>query len=240
MNASISVRPNDVVILSSRHAVVHPWGPNPGPDAPGKELYLIPILPHEALPDYVEILDLVKFPKQRDDKMLLGVFVLNKGKFSERIPPITHQSSTAIGVHPSDKTPLGMPTPSIGPTPSNPAAPTSQTAQQTIPPEIVSKLTAEQIETLLQSVLSGGLNAIPATQPQPAAPPASTTYPPPFPSLANLLPQQYPSIPYPSYPPTGAQGPPYPPPPSQQPPPMPYGFSPPHLYALSSLPSRRN
>ena len=219
---------------------MHPWGPNPGPEAPGKELYLIPILPHEALPDYVEILDLIKFPKQREDKMLLGVFVLNRGKFSERVPYAAPLGSAATGIARSDLMPAtpGMPTALRAP-PSSDAGfiPAAQTSQQppAIPPEVVSKLTAEQIESLLQSVLSGGLNSLPATQPQPAAPPTSTTtYSSGFPSsLANLLPQQYPSIPLPSYPSTGPQGthypsppPPQPPPPPQQPPPMPYNYTP--------------
>jgi hypothetical protein len=229
------------MLLRSRHAVVHPWGPNPGPDAPGKELYLIPILPHEALPDYVEILDLVKFPKQREEKMLLGVFILNKGKFSERVPFVTPLGSAAVGIPRSDiisSTP-GMPTALRGPPSSNASLiPASQTTQQppNIPPEIVSKLTAEQIESLLQSVLSGGLNASPVTHSQSAAPPTSTAFASAFPnSLVNLLPQQYPSVPFPSYPPTGAQGPQYPPPPPPQPPPMPYNYSPPHMYEFSSL-----
>lgn len=231
----------DAIVSYSRHAVVHPWGPNPGPEAPGKELYLIPILPHETLPDYVEILDLVKFPKQREEKMLLGVFVLNRGKFSERIPPVTQVPSAAKAAHGSDITPAapGVPIPSNGPA-SNPTSSAPQTAQPTIPPEIVSKLTAEQIESLLQSVLSGGLNAIPTTQPQLAAPPVSTAYPSTFPSLTNLLPQQYPSISYPPYSLTGPQGAsPYPPLPTQQPTPMPYNFSP-NLYALPALTPRYN
>jgi hypothetical protein len=221
--------------------VVHPWGSNPGPDAPGKELYLIPILPHEALPDYVEILDLVKFPKQREDKMLLGVFVLNKGKFSERVPlTAPHLSAVSFPRPEINATMSSVPTLTVPPN----IAPASQAAHQTpnIPPEIVSKLTAEQIETLLQSVLSGGLNAMPVTQPQPAAPPHSSTYPSAFPaSLTNLLPQPFPSNPYSPYPPTGTQAPSqYPPPPVQQPPSMPYSYTPPQLYAFSIFQPRRN
>ncbi|KAF8586036.1 hypothetical protein K439DRAFT_1001449 [Ramaria rubella] len=217
------------LINRDRHAVVHPWGPNPGPEAPGKELYLIPIMPDEALPDYVEILDLVKFPKQRDDKMLLGVFILNKGKFSERIhqtypQPLSNISRTEI----LPSVAHGNPTQPSGP-PINSSAPQPI---PDIPPEIVSKLTTEQIESLLQTVLAGGLNPLPMTQPQQAAPPMAT-YPSTFPSLTNLLPQSYPTAPYPPYPHTGVQPSPQftppPPPPQQQAPHVPYNYSPPHM-----------
>jgi len=231
---------SNVVVLSfSRHAVVHPWGPNPGPDAPGKELYLIPIMPHEVLPEYVEILDLVKFPKQRDEKILLGVFVLNKGKFSEWASPAYIQPQAPISEAESNSaTTLGA-TSSTGQL----TAPVSRPAQMpAVPPEIVSKLTPQQVESLLQSVLSGGLNSMPLAQSQqPLSSPTPATFPPSFPaSLATLLPQQYPATPFPAYSagiPSSAQ---YPPPQPQPSPPMPYGYTTPNMLATCTFTSCRH
>lgn len=181
--------------------MVLPWGPNPGPDAPGKELYLIPVLPDGPLPDYVELLDVVKFPKKREEKMLLGVFILNKGKFSAAPSP----TSTALF-------PLIPPPPPVASTSSAllssanlPPPPLPVASQTMLPlpaaaPEIINKLTKEQIDSLLQTVLaSGGLSAITGMPPAPAPTisppqpaPVSSAFPP---SLANLIPNQVTPVP---------------------------------------------
>lgn len=193
-------------------------------------------MPHEALPEYVEILDLVKFPKQRDDKILLGVFVLNKGKFSERASLAYVPQAPISEADSNPATTLGA-----NSLTGQLTAPVSRVAQTpTVPPEIVSKLTPQQVESLLQSVLSGGLNSMPLAQSQQSlSPPTPAQFPSSFPaSLAALLPQQYPATPYPAYSATGipsaAQ---YPPPPPQQPPPlpMPYGYTSPNMLASCTL-----
>ncbi|KAF8507951.1 hypothetical protein BU17DRAFT_70975 [Hysterangium stoloniferum] len=215
-----------VLVNRNRHAVVLPWGPNPGPDAPGKELYLIPILPHEPLPDYVELLDLVKFPKKREEKMLLGVFILNKGKFSAPLLPNSPAASL-----PFNQPPVLAPAPV--PAPAVPDPPPSQPGTS-FPPDIISKLTSEQIESLFQTVMGGsGLSSIPTTQP--AVPSSQPSSFPSFPvSLANLMPPQYPPAPVAPYtfPPPSQSTPQYPPPPPQVPP-IPYSYpSPSHRCPL--------
>ena len=66
--------------LHRRHALVFPWGVHPKPSAPGRELYLIPLLTSEPLPEYIELLDNLHLSKERPTDLLLGVFVLNRGK----------------------------------------------------------------------------------------------------------------------------------------------------------------
>ncbi|CAG8639336.1 1391_t:CDS:2, partial [Acaulospora colombiana] len=51
------------------------------------DLYLIPLQASQPLPEFIDLLDQVQIPKKRDENMLLGVFVLNKGKVV--VPPTT-------------------------------------------------------------------------------------------------------------------------------------------------------
>ena len=99
----------------SRHGLVFPWGANPPPSAPGKDLYLLALQASKPLPEFIDLLDHVLIPKQRDENMLLGVFVLSKGKIV--VPPIT--------TTPSSEQTAKQPTP--------PTASSSQQSQQSTP-----------------------------------------------------------------------------------------------------------
>ena len=51
--------------LSSRHGLVFPWGNRPKEHHPGRELYIIPLLSSDPVPDYMELLDDLRLPKIR-------------------------------------------------------------------------------------------------------------------------------------------------------------------------------
>ncbi|KAG8817294.1 hypothetical protein FRC17_011294, partial [Serendipita sp. 399] len=79
------------LIGKDRHGLVFPWGAHPPPTAPGKDLYLIPLEASKPLPEFIDLLDHVQIPKQRDENLMLGVFVLSKGKIV--VPPSTTSSA---------------------------------------------------------------------------------------------------------------------------------------------------
>lgn len=206
-----------ILISRGRHAVIHPWGSRPSPDAPGKELYLVPIVPKQPLPDYVELLDLTQFPKQSDENRLLGVFILNKGKFpapaaayTQPVPPLPPSGLPLPHTVPSLLTNLTSTLPP--PIPSIPSVLPNVNQNQPLNPDLVSKLSAEQIESLLQSVLANNNGSLPTSLPMstPAIPTTTPFVPLPT-SIANLLQSHqaivHPSPPYP-YSPTQHQGPP--------------------------------
>ncbi|KAJ7504346.1 hypothetical protein B0H11DRAFT_1905589 [Mycena galericulata] len=72
----------DFLIAKGRHGLVFPWGTRPKDFHPGKELYIIPLLSSDALPDYMELLDNLHLPKTRTTNYLIGIWVLNKGKLA--------------------------------------------------------------------------------------------------------------------------------------------------------------
>lgn len=61
--------------MHSRHAVIFPWGSPPAADAPGKELYLVPLQPSQT-PEYLEMLDHLALPTPRTETVLVGIFIL--------------------------------------------------------------------------------------------------------------------------------------------------------------------
>lgn len=105
----------DFLTKKDRHGLVFPWGTNPPSTAPGKDLYLLPIQASKPLPEFIDLLDHVLIPKQRDENMLLGVFVLSKGKIV--VPP--------IATTPPSEQAAKQPTP--------PTASSSQQSQQQTP-----------------------------------------------------------------------------------------------------------
>lgn len=192
-----------------RHAVIHPWGSRPTPDAPGKELYLVPVVSKQPLPDYVELLDLTQFPKQSDENRLLGVFILNKGKFAapaaytQPLAPLPPSGLPLPHTVPNLLTNLSATLPP--PIPSIPSVISNVNQNPPLNPDLVSKLSAEQIESLLQSVLANN-GGLPTSLPI-STPAVPTPFAPLPTSIANLLqPLAHPSAPYP-YSPT-QQGPP--------------------------------
>lgn len=88
----------------SRHGLIFPWGQHPPSSAPGKDLYLIPLRPSQPLPEFIELLDHVQIPKRRDKDMLIGVFVLIKGKIV--VPPTPVVEKPALAAPPMQQPPL--------------------------------------------------------------------------------------------------------------------------------------
>jgi len=86
--------PNNV----RRHALVFPWAGLPPDQAVGKDLYLVPFTPNDPTPEFIELLDEVHLPKARTGNMLLGIFVLQKGRLSTTPPQPTTAPPPLLGV----------------------------------------------------------------------------------------------------------------------------------------------
>ncbi|KAJ7155369.1 hypothetical protein C8R43DRAFT_1065913 [Mycena crocata] len=153
----------DFLIAKGRHGLVFPWGPRPKEHNPGKELYIIPLLSSDSLPDYMELLDNLHLPKIRNSNYLIGIWVLNKGKLAPPPPP-------PVSIIPAH-TPAVIPQFNV-PTTLPPAAPGVPPAPLTFEPSVlaaeVAALTPEQVRMMLQSLTASTLNAIPVPAPQPA------------------------------------------------------------------------
>ncbi|KAJ7898426.1 hypothetical protein B0H13DRAFT_2664550 [Mycena leptocephala] len=143
------------VPVDNRHGLVFPWGSRPKDFHPGKELYIIPLLSSDSLPDYMELLDNLHLPKIRNTNYLIGIWVLNKGKLAPPPPPPAPVSAPA-------------PAPAVAIPPFNmpPLPPTAP----------VAALTPEQVRMMLQSLTATTLNSIPVPAPMP---PPQTAPPPP-------------------------------------------------------------
>ncbi|KIK61776.1 hypothetical protein GYMLUDRAFT_42820 [Collybiopsis luxurians FD-317 M1] len=77
------------LIKKGRHGLVFPWGSKPKDHHPGKELYLIPLLADEPLPDYMELLEDLRLPRLRTINYLVGIWILSKGKLTSPPPSTT-------------------------------------------------------------------------------------------------------------------------------------------------------
>jgi len=109
--------------------VVFPWGSPPSPDAPGKELYLVPLYPSDPVPEYLQLLDHVQLPDARNATMVLGFFVLHRPKV-----PLSQASAV----------------PNAIPAPDD--SHTSNAAQYSKPSGIdISSITAEYLAGILQN-----------------------------------------------------------------------------------------
>ncbi|KAJ7180665.1 hypothetical protein C8R46DRAFT_1070186 [Mycena filopes] len=163
----------DFLIAKGRHGLVFPWGSRPKDHNPGKELYIIPLLSSDALPDYMELLDNLKLPKVRNTNYLIGIWVLNKGKLAPPPPP---PAPVAVPAAPAPP-PAAMPQFTMPAIP--PAGPGMPVPQLTFEPSVlaaeVAALTPEQVRLMLQSLTATTLNAIPGAAaplgPQPQVPP---------------------------------------------------------------------
>lgn len=74
------------LINKSRHGLIFPWGSR-GREW-GRELYVIPLLSSETLPEYIELLDDLHLPQVRSADCLVGIWVLNRGRLNALPPPI--------------------------------------------------------------------------------------------------------------------------------------------------------
>ncbi|KAF8323552.1 transcription factor S-II, central domain-containing protein [Cantharellus anzutake] len=137
-----------VAVLTSkrRHGVVFPWGNPAPPDAPGKELYLVPLQPSDPVPEYLQLLDHVQLPDVRTATVVLGFFILHRSKVSIAQPatniPVSAQATRENGT-------------------------ASNVLQPSVPSGIdISSITAEYLAGILQNpALNQTLN--------PTAPPSS-------------------------------------------------------------------
>jgi hypothetical protein len=166
---------------------VFPWGTVASPDAPGKELYLVPLLPEAPLPEYLMMLDYLSFPAVRAMAVLIGFFILHK------IKKPTRPSNFSILTNPAPMYPSPNP-----PNPPNPLLSGSLDFD-------LSALTPEFIADLLKNNPSIGTTAAAAFSPvsQPSfyhdAPYVSPApYNPPYPTPPNMTPapshSQYPPV----------------------------------------------
>lgn len=167
----------------------------PRPQDPGRELYIIPLRSTERLPDYLELLDDLRLPKSRTSDLLVGIWILNKGKLVP--PPVAPIMGPVLPV-PASQPPQSQPPLQSVPIPQvNPplAAPLQ------IPPDVlaaeVATLTPEQIQLMLRTL--SATNALPpAPAPQqshnfPHQNPLPASPPQPWPNAVTSYPVGYPS-----------------------------------------------
>ncbi|KAG8785843.1 hypothetical protein FRC15_000606 [Serendipita sp. 397] len=155
----------DFLVAKDRHGLVFPWGAHPPPTAPGKDLYLIPLEASKPLPEFIDLLDHVQIPKQRDENLLLGVFVLSKGKIV--VPP----STPSFTVAPNDAQ-NKLPTPA--------ATVLSPQQQQSAP-----MMHNDAVASLFSTLGNGNGNGL-AGLPYPAAPSGVNPTAPLFPNMSPL------------------------------------------------------
>ncbi|KIM44727.1 hypothetical protein M413DRAFT_9028 [Hebeloma cylindrosporum] len=224
---------SNFLISKSRHGLVFPWGSRPKEYHPGRELYMIPLLQSEPLPEFIQLLDELKLPETRSRDYLIGIWILNKGKLAPlpgaptqsstppianqppqpaqppQPPPLTQTPPLNVPYNPSPPVPQLLPKgiPSLPPAiPGLPIAPAALAAE-------VASLTPEQLQEVLRTLASTTQIALPPPpQPQPALP-----QPPPF--LQNRPPPHMPN------PPLTQHTPPVPQAWMQQPPPPPFPIS---------------
>ncbi|KAF9266956.1 hypothetical protein L218DRAFT_956046 [Marasmius fiardii PR-910] len=204
---------SDFLIAKGRHGLVFPWGQRPKDHHPGKEMYIIPLLSSDPLPDYMELLDDLKLPKERTCHYMVGIWWLHRGKLAPPpLPPSlpaatpTPTPASLINPTPGLNIPTVLPSQSTtSPTPLQPnpvASLPSQIAtlaatlavdQKALAAEIAS-LTPEQMDLMMRTLAA---SSVPGnTAPPLASPPPNQ--PGSVPSLPGLSPsnlQQPPWLP---------------------------------------------
>lgn len=240
-------------MFSSRHGLIFPWGQRPKEWAPGRELYLIPLLSSEPLPLYIELLDELKIPKTRKVDYMIGIWILGRGKLNG--PPQQLPSTTPTSA-PSASTPTAPPVPPPTTIPNIPALPPHLAASATSLPHSLPNLTgaitaplqpglptqvnqaalAKEVASLSQDQIQNLLKTLSTTNlpfniPTPGGPsqgqPLHSGPPPPPLPPPPPPPPQWPGFPMPGHLPPSHGG--YPPPgfgglgPSLPPPPPPHG-----------------
>lgn len=196
----------------SRHALIFPWGQHPKAGAPGRELYIVPLLKDQPIPEYIELLDNHHLPAERTEDILLGVFVLNKGKLAAAAtPPIPGPVPVPARALPFNTSstppaPPGAPSYPTNPVtnlgaPPVPAAPV-KIDQATLAAEVAT-LTPEQISFMLRHLSQSAPQLAAAQGPTPAVgfPPAAAPH-----AATPPYNQQYPGFQQ-SPPPAGPGGP---------------------------------
>ncbi|CAE7228631.1 unnamed protein product [Rhizoctonia solani] len=209
-----------ILIDKDRYGLVFPWGQDPPLSAPGKELYIAPLLPEHPIPEYLQLLDNVRIPSKRDGPIFCAVFVLSKGRvtaldakdITHPTPPVPVSSSPSPAlVSAISATSLSGIPPAL-PTVSSTLTNLSENSLATLSKDIAN-LTPGQLE-LVRSLL--------IQQPAPAvAPPAQPLTPVLPPPPAHTPHQNIPSRRPPPHQAPGPSG-------ALQPPGPPAGRSPTH------------
>ncbi|KAI0820319.1 hypothetical protein BC628DRAFT_1397687 [Trametes gibbosa] len=170
------------LLSKSRHGLIFPWGHNPKSSAPGRELYVVPLMSTDSIPEYMELLDQLQLPPTRSVDYLVGIWVLNKGKLAPPpipvvpafvsstlapAPPLTSITApTFPNIDLAHLQQLGLiqpPQPAQAPPPpppmihSPPVPPQPQTVSSASPPPVnlaaeVAQLTPGQIQLMLQTL----------------------------------------------------------------------------------------
>lgn len=200
----------DFLINKDRHGLVFPWGAKPSSSAPGKDMYIIPLQASKPLPEFIDLLDHVQIPRKRVKNMLLGVFVLGKGKIVVPTPQPAVKSVESPAPVPAAPPPL-----------SNDAISSLfSTLSTTAPPTMPYNVGAQAIPPMMPPMSSGPsypfAPPVPMSAPPPppiAAPPASDALTALTSSIKNMTPEQINLI----LKGLSMAGPPPPPPPSTQP-----------------------
>ncbi|CAE6368904.1 unnamed protein product [Rhizoctonia solani] len=178
-----------ILLGKDRYGLIFPWGQDPPLSAPGKELYIVPLQPEQPIPEYLQLLDNVNIPVERDSPIFCGIFVLSKGRVTTLdakehsyatspapVPPTppTVPLITANPVGPANSLLVIPPTaPSIGSSLPN----LSENSLATLSKDLAS-LTPGQLE-LVRSLLvqQPSLAVAPSAQTLgPVAPPATTPH----------------------------------------------------------------
>ncbi|TFY75394.1 hypothetical protein EWM64_g8619 [Hericium alpestre] len=231
----------DFLIRKDRHGLIFPWG-NRGREW-GRELYVIPLLSTYPLPDYIELLDDLRLPKERKENCLVGMWVLTRGKLSpppqhapqhqappvvpglsqdggaQQAPPLPFNMPDIAGLSRSLMSGLGGPPPaSSGPPAISPASlPLPSSIAQNISPALaaeVASLTPEQVQIMLQTLRSSlGPNISIPSTPAHPGPSSASPYRPPQPPPQPPFPQSQPPMPWPQFAPNMPLPIPQPPPP---------------------------
>ncbi|OBZ73643.1 Transcription factor bye1 [Grifola frondosa] len=188
----------DYLISKGRHGLIFPWGNRPKEHAPGRELYIVPLLTTDPIPEYMELLDELRLPKSRSLNYLhprTPTFDLSQfQQQNHNVLPSILPSSTVSSI---------------------PAVPSSASLAAE-----VASLTPEQIQLMLQALSSGAMAPSPPQPAQPPPPPPSipvptaiplqpwmntppafpTAYPPPTAySASQTPPRPYPDTSYDRY-----------------------------------------
>ncbi|KAF9075359.1 hypothetical protein BDP27DRAFT_1315936 [Rhodocollybia butyracea] len=184
---------SEFLINKGRHGLVFPWGNRPKDHHPGKELYIIPLLSSEPLPDYIELLDDLKLPKLRIINFLVGIWILNKGKLAspppQAVPPPPVAAASHVMGSISPPPPLAVPIVSPPHIASPPIVPVAATNTASLPPTIDQNALAAELASLTPEQLAAVTQMLAQTNPGlplalPVVPPAVT--PPPGPSGAPI------------------------------------------------------
>ncbi|KAI0708842.1 hypothetical protein C8T65DRAFT_649641 [Cerioporus squamosus] len=155
------------LVSKGRHGLIFPWGHNPKASAPGRELYAIPLLHTEPIPEYMELLDQLQIPQERSVDYLVGIWVLTKGKL---VPP-------------------PQPTPALAPVPTAvPAVPQASAAPSPVPNIDLAQLSQLGIPLAHSQTLPGFQSQSPAGGS--LSPPSAITSAPALPSAVSFDPSQ--------------------------------------------------